>query len=260
MLELTVAALRFQREHSISGSNQTLSVRFGTTNPYHVNIRTYVPTIPGENSMKNVAIGCLIFAVLAALVGGIVSYQYIIKPMMHVGTGLMELGQTAQKIQEMEADVRNRSNYDAPEHGRIDPAQFQRLLAVQRDMRQTMQGKLDELQTRYKSLSEEYEAAGKEPALTDIMQAYQDLGSLILEAKRAQVDALNRSGFSLEEYQWVRNQTYTALGVGLAGAAAYQQEYVGSELARQVPPENAELVAEHAEELGENVALIWFGL
>ena len=34
-----------------------------------------------------------------------------------------------------------------------------------------------------------------------------------LDAKRAQVDALNEVGLSLEEYRWIRSEAYRALGV-----------------------------------------------
>lgn len=39
---------------------------------------------------------------------------------------------------------------------------------------------------------------------------------MLLEAKRAQVEALNAVGFSKSEYEWVRNQLYAAAGVDLA--------------------------------------------
>ena len=45
------------------------------------------------------------------------------------------------------------------------------------------------------------------------MAAYRDLAASWLDAKRAQVDALNDAGFSLEEYRWVRSEVYRALDI-----------------------------------------------
>lgn len=40
-----------------------------------------------------------------------------------------------------------------------------------------------------------------------------DLAGIYVDGKRAQVDALNRAGVSLEEYRWTRSRVYAALDV-----------------------------------------------
>jgi hypothetical protein len=104
---------------------------------------------------------------------------------------------------------------------------------------------------------------------------WRDLGGVATEAKRRQVEALNEQGFSLAEYQWVREQAYLALGMeslavgfGELVTAARDGGISGMEdLARRqeqadqaVPPENRALVEPHREELAEWAPLALLGL
>ncbi|MGI9175298.1 MAG: hypothetical protein ACR2GR_08270 [Rhodothermales bacterium] len=96
---------------------------------------------------------------------------------------------------------------------------------------------------------------------------------VITEAKRIQVEALNRQDFSLEEYAWVRREAYRAAGlpvlnVGLMEAveaaqngnteALTQQTLSGDSLS--APEPNRRLVQAHQEQLERMAGLAFFGL
>jgi hypothetical protein len=53
------------------------------------------------------------------------------------------------------------------------------------------------------------------PPLPELISAYRDLAAAYVDAKRAQVDALNLAGLSLDEYRWTRSRAYAALGMQL---------------------------------------------
>src|SRR5699024_1699962 len=98
----------------------------------------------------------------------------------------------------------------------------------------------------------------REAGIGDMFGAYQDLGELLIEAKRAQVDALNRYNFSLQEYLYVRNQAYRALGQAVAVASSGDQ--APQVRSQQVPDEVVDMVSPHREELMEGYAFAWFGI
>lgn len=210
--------------------------------------------------MKKLAIGCLVFALIAAIAGGVVVWQRVVLPLWQASSGLLETARIYHAVQDLDAQVRNRRPFDPPDDGRLEPEQLRRLLAVQREMHARISERFAELEQRYQALRREFETKRRDPSLGELIGAYQDLGSLMLEAKQAQVDALNRHGLSLAEYHWIRNQAYRAIGQQLAGAAALQQAYVGDAVAVPLPDETRRLVAEHAEELSRHLSFLWFGL
>ena len=106
----------------------------------------------------------------------------------------------------------------------------------------------------------------------EIISAYRDLAAAYMDAKRAQVDALNRAGLSMEEYRWTRSRAYAALGVPLMdldvariiegvkegrrpAAPAYRMtvDPTGS-------PAVQKLVEPHRKALEANAGLAFFGL
>jgi hypothetical protein len=92
----------------------------------------------------------------------------------------------------------------------------------------------------------------------------------VVDGKRAQVAALNDTGFSLEEYSWVRQQVYAAAGLALAqmdlrdianAAQSGEREIpVEKTEAGDVPERNRELVKPYADKLREWLAFGFFGL
>jgi hypothetical protein len=108
-------------------------------------------------------------------------------------------------------------------------------------------------------MEQEIDERGGQASIGEMMSAYGDLTDLLVEAKRAQVEALNAQEFSLAEYNWVRQQTYRALGESVA-VAAIAESGATSPMQTTVPESTREMVAPHREELMESYALAWWGL
>lgn len=205
--------------------------------------------------MPKILVGCLVVLVVVVVGGGGAGYFFVVKPAWEFAT---DVGEFATEFEELNKSVERTASFSPPENGQITPEQFQRFLVAQREMRSGMENRLSELDEKWKEMSEEIRARDDEPKISEIITAYRDMGGLILEAKRQQVQALNRYQFSLQEYGWVRHQVYQALGEEVAvvafGAEGYPQRQ------RRVSDEVIEMVSPHREELMEGYALAWFGL
>ena len=152
-----------------------------------------------------------------------------------------------------------------------------RLLAVQQAVRARLGTRADEVYRRYRRYFEpvDGEAAWRGRAVDSAMVGLRlslDLVGIFMDGKRAQVDALNRAGMSLEEYRWTRSQAYGAIGVpfmeiDIPGIVAEAREG-RPPAARAAEPSDApagspavrRLVEPHRKTLEENVGLAFFGL
>lgn len=209
--------------------------------------------------MKNFVIGCFGVLVLAVLAGGgIVWFKYgdDITAGVNTITGWATLAPELEKLNE---SIENRSGFNPPSTGVLSEQTFNRFLAAQRSMRGQLQGRLEELQQKYEAMEQEIDERGGQASISDMMNAYGDLTTLLIDAKRAQVNALNAQDFSLQEYNWVREQVYRALGEAVAVAAIGESGAV-SDYETTIPETTRELVAPHREELMESHVLAWWGL
>jgi len=205
--------------------------------------------------MPKFLVGCLVVIVVLVGAGGTAGYFFVIKPAWEFAGGVQEF---VQEYAELNEQVEQTGDFDPPDDGAITSEQFQRFLVAQRDMRQSMEGELDALQQRFESMQQEMDAENRDMKISELFTAYQGLGGLLIDAKRVQVEALNRYSFSLQEYLYVRNQTYRALGQEVAVAAFGDQ--APQVRSYSVPEEVVEMVAPHREELMEGYAFAWFGI
>ena len=212
--------------------------------------------------MKKLLLGCLGVSVLLLVAGGALGYFYVYKPARSFVAGLSQF----EEVPKLNAQIENKSPFAAPEGGVLTQELVDRYMNTQQSLRDRMGPKLQELEAKYKA----FEGDGaREPSVKEMLGAIQDLGGLIVEAKRAQVAALNEHGFSLEEYEWVRGTIYQALGVPLGTTFQDVIAHASGEegpaaamdrIAADVPEINKQLVAPFAEKLQESVALAFFGL
>jgi hypothetical protein len=156
--------------------------------------------------MKKLLIGCGLVVLLLAVAGAGITY-WLYRRVSTTVSQMTEVG----RAPELDRQVRNTTPFSPPADGGLSAAQVERLVSVQRGVREKLGRRFGELEQKYKTLLDKQEATALD--LPQIVAAYRDLAALWSEAKRAQVDALNASGFSLEEYRWVRSQAYAALGV-----------------------------------------------
>jgi hypothetical protein len=158
---------------------------------------------------QQVAIAILALAgVLVLIVVGVGTYGYqryyvpLVRPLMFV-TASGQLEQT----------LRAKTPFQPPQSGALTPEQWTRFCdvesAVEAAMGQTV-GAAARQRDALKTTADQ--KAGTVPLLTAIA-AFREIGPVYLKAKQAQVEAMNRAGFSMEEYRWVRRQVF--LGAGL---------------------------------------------
>ncbi len=215
---------------------------------------------------KKIALGCLVAALVVVVGGGFLGYTFFVKPLMGGVSAL-------QDIHEKNEQIVNQSSYTPPEEGELSEDQVDRFVNVQREIRAGLENILTEFQEKYEELGTELE--DRDPTIREMMNIYGDLVGLYSDAKQVQVDALNNHGFSLEEYRFVQQSFYQALGVELfsynidmMAKAASEGNYniniedfetKQAEMER-VPERNRELVAPYTDDIEDWVVFAWWGL
>jgi hypothetical protein len=215
--------------------------------------------------MKKLLIGCLVLAVVLAVTAGAASY-YLYRKVDSTISGFKELG----TVPELERSVRNKTPFTPPASGELTGAQLDRYLAVQQQVRARLGAGAAEIEQKYKTLLAKDSATIVDaPA---IISAYRDLAKTYVEAKRAQVAALNDAGLSLDEYRWVRRQAYAGIGMPLMELDVAQimaDVKAGRAPAQPTPslnltpiaqPATVKLVEPHRKALEANAGLAFFGL
>ena len=215
---------------------------------------------------KKIALGCLGIGLLVLVGGGYFAYSTFVKPLMSSVSVLEEIDNTNSKID-------NQSTYDVPEDRELSESQVERFVDVQKEIRQGLEARIIEFQKEYEELSAELE--NREPSLTEITGAWGDMIQMYADAKQIQVDALNNHDFSLQEYRFVQQSFYQALGVELFSynidqiAASAQEgnfnmdvsEYENmQEKIDQVPEQNRKLVSQYSENADDWLVFAWWGL
>jgi hypothetical protein len=202
-------------------------------------------------------LGCLVVVIAVVAVGGVLAYVYLVRPAMSAVGAAQDLA----RIEQIENRVRDKSTFRAPADGELTGAQVERYVAAARQIVADLEGKVNELDARYQQIEDQ----GRNPGIRELAGAYADVLRLIVDAKEAQVEALNAHGFSLSEYAWVRNQVIRAAGfsayqVDLAALAEERGDDALRELQADVPEANVALVAPYVEELEKFLPLAAFGL
>lgn len=215
--------------------------------------------------MKNLGIGCAIVAALLTLAVVLGSCFVIRKAKQFVG-GYARLAE----IPALNEQIRNQASYEPPADGRMQARQVEQYMAVQRDIHGRLGERFQELNEKYSQLSPQFDPQGRTANLGQSLGAMSDLIGLLMDAKRAQIDALNTAGLSLGEYQWVRQQTLLALGRGAVGfnleALAGQPSTMGTVMAMPTAPDqqmleqNRALLAPYEESMDQWLPLSFFGL
>lgn len=224
--------------------------------------------------MKKFAIGCLIVLALGLVVGGVgmyFAYDRLIKPGIAMVASFRELA----RLGEIEKDIKSTAAFSAPANGELTEAMVSRFVKVQQHIEQKLGPRLKELKAKselVQQLDNGNNGSKGKFTFTDVATGIKDLVATILEAKSAQVEALNQSDFSLKEYEWVRNQAYAAVGIAAVGidmkklAAEAQAGNVTSlpkperDVTGDVPARNKELVAPYEKQLQSWAPLAFFGL
>jgi hypothetical protein len=169
--------------------------------------------------------------------------------------------------------IANRSPYVPPVSGELTGAQVERFVAVQARVREELGARWAEIETKSAQIREKTEANHRELTFAEVASVFSDLTGIYLEARRAQVNALNAHKFSDAEYTWVRRRVYEAAGIELAGGIDMSrlEEIVREGAQRssvtlpdmpkpQVPPANINLIKPHLSKVKEWVPMAVLGL
>jgi hypothetical protein len=214
--------------------------------------------------MKKFAIGCLIVLALSTVVGLGAGYYFVYRPLRHMASSMMQF----KEVPDIEQRVENKAPFTPPADNELTQASVDRYMKVQDQLHARLGTRVKQLDEKYKALDK---ANNGHPSVTEAIGALGDLGSLIVEAKRAQVEALNSAGYTLEEYNWTRKAVYEAAGMPMsidfsqvvkkaASGEKLDSSTMGEAAFGDVPAHNKELVAPHLEKLRERAGLAFFGL
>lgn len=204
--------------------------------------------------------GCFGFLLFLGLAGW-AAYSFLIRP-------AQTLVNNFQQIIAQDKDIKRQTAYTPPASGLLSPDQVQRFVRVQRSVKQQLGERYQRVEARLNQLANQ-QVGQLTLDYRTALDLFREGGSLVLDAKGLQVQALNREDFSLEEYAWVRSQVYAALGYGVPNLnpqeilrqIAARDFNPRVELARpEAPAANVRLVEPYRDELVSYYPFTWFGL
>jgi len=218
--------------------------------------------------MKKVAIGCLVVAAVLVVVLGVGAYLIYRAASPYIA-GVAQLAE----IPELEKAVANTSAFSAPEGDLLTEQMVSRFAAVQEAMQAHLGPRLADLKAKAEAFDRMAKEHDRKASPAEALAALSGLATLLVEGKRAQVEALNKAGFSHDEYRWVRERVYEAAGIALSelnlsdpqalAEAARNSGGLVREVTKsgaEAPARNKELVAPYVEKLKEWLALGLVGL
>ena len=225
--------------------------------------------------MKKLLVGCLLAAVLltAAAAGTVYLAWGYVSPVIRTVTGVTEGMTRLGGLAEIEAGLTTTAPYVAPESSELTPAQVERFLRVQRQVRLALGTRGEAFAAKYRELTDKRpDGSITLPTLPQLLDSIGDLSSVYLDAWRAQVQAMNADGFSRDEFTWVRGRVYQAAGLDAARYNAGDLEDVIEAMARgakvdppavrlpDAPARNRALVKPHVAEVTAWLPMVVFGL
>lgn len=222
--------------------------------------------------MKSLLAGCVIVAVVAGAGFGVASYYAFrfAKPMIESASDYVA---RARDLASIGAGINNKTHFTPPDTGELSPAQVDRFLAVQTRVRSEMGDRWSEVEAQAAEIRRKTEAGRRDLSVAELQRVFSSLANIYLEARKAQVNALNVQKFSDGEYAWVRRRMYEAAGVQLAhGVDLSALEDLARDGARstgvtlpevslpEIPKANVELVKPHTAKLKAWLPMAILGL
>jgi hypothetical protein len=165
--------------------------------------------------VKKLAAGCLALVLICVVALGVALYfgYRAFSPMIDNAATVLEQAKQAAALSDR---VENQTRYTPPSNGELSEAQLRRFLAVHERTRSALGPKWTELQAQADRLQQQAREDARELSFTEAAAMIRSLGSMIVDARRAHVDALNAEQFSTSEYNWVKLRAYEAAGLELA--------------------------------------------
>ncbi|MEO6002375.1 MAG: hypothetical protein ABIZ04_16145 [Opitutus sp.] len=216
--------------------------------------------------MKKALIICSVFLLLVGAAGITAGYFFVYKPAKQYVASFQQL----QILPKLETELRNQTSYSAPASGELTPSQMQRFLDAQHAVQTQLGQRVDQIGAKYRWLQKSGESK-EQPPLSELVGALKEMAGLIVDGKRAQVNALNQQQFSLGEYEWIRARVYEASGIPLdlnfqaaireaAAGKVPNFDRMGQTSGAPIPDSNRALVAPYKKQLSDFASLAFFGL
>jgi len=218
--------------------------------------------------MKKLAIGCGVVLVVCVLGATVAGYFLYMK-----ARSLVQPFQQIAEIAKLDKNVANEAPFRAPANGELTEDLVRRFVSVQESMTARLGKRVEELTAKQNEFQRRQQSEHRDATAAEAWTVLTDMMGLVLQAKNAQVDALNQSRFSLKEYYWVRGKVYAAAGMSIAelnfrdlpdaikeGGGAANMSHQLPEADDEVPPRNKELVKPYLEKLKEWAPFAFFGL
>ena len=222
--------------------------------------------------MKKILAGCLI-VLLVALVGAGVATYFAYRAMKPVIDNAADYMDKARIVERLGAAIENKSPFAPPASGELTQAQVERFLAVQTRVRSQVSDRWSEIEAKSAAIRARTDKNRNDWTLSEFSQVFGDIGGIWIDARRAQVEALNVQKFSEGEYEWVRKRVYEAAGIHLAGSMDLSmiEQLARDNAARagmnlpemelpKIPAKNIELVKPHAGKVKEWIPMAALGL
>jgi hypothetical protein len=219
--------------------------------------------------MKKVLLGCGILVLVLGIGGAVGAYYFLWKP----GKALVAEVAKLKEIQQLNQQVRNTAPFAAPVDQTLTNDRVDRFIRTQQQIQSALGQKAAAFKAKYDTLERSL-APGQTPSWPVLANAYKDLAGLIVDAKRAQVEALNQHSFSLAEYDWTRHRVYEAAGIPInvdfekilrdisegKKPGEIKQSETDPESRVTIPEQNRTLVTPYQKELTDRAVLAAFGL
>jgi hypothetical protein len=225
--------------------------------------------------MKKFLAGCLVGLLLLGVLVGATLYlawgyiHPVVTTVTDVASGASRLGEAV----DIDRDLRNTGTFEPPVSGELTADQVTRFVRVQQQTRAALGDRAGAFADKYRDLSRQTPGGTVVvPSLPDLAGGVKDLSAVYLEAWRAQVAAMNDTGFSRSEFSWVRLRVYQAAGLE---AARYDARDLADAIGRvaeganldvptvtlpDAPAANRALVAPHRELIRSWLGMAFFGL
>jgi hypothetical protein len=174
-----------------------------------------------------------------------------------------------QQLDDLEKKVVNQQPFTEPANRELTKDQIERFARVQDSVRSALGQRIGDIEAKYRHLKLSNDRPNL-PSVSDLLTAVSDLSGVLVDARRAQVDALNQEKFSSAEYDWVRKQFYQAAGVNSINRRLGELQkminssgegvIISERSLTTAPAQNRELVKPHQRSIDDWLPLLFFGL
>ncbi len=209
--------------------------------------------------------GCGLIIIVALAAMAVVGY-FGFKMLKGSYSGIKQLADIAL----IENEVVKQTVYVPPTDGLLSLEQVESLVYIQTQIKDGIGPQFEELVSEHRTLVTELEQMNDLQKIRKLLSISGKLVKPLSEAKRAQIDAINREGISMSEYRWLQQQAMQSLGIpqkkfdirGVLDAAKGEGNESTTEDQTEivVHPDNQRLLQPHASVLVETLMFSAIGI